>query len=84
MTLPGLDVPTPEVVVETMLDLGEVTSQDNLVDLGSGNGQGSCTTGNVHGAMFDDAFWTSGTAGGHMMACGFVSGSSCEIGRAHV
>lgn len=46
------------------------------VDLGSGNGTGNCTTGNVHGAMFDDAFWTSGTTAGHMMACGFVSGTA--------
>jgi hypothetical protein len=45
------------------------------VDLGSAEGLGSCTTGNVHGAMFDDAFWSSGSAGGHMMACGFVSGT---------
>ena len=51
------------------------SSTFTLVDLGSGNGQGSCTTGNVHGAMFDDAFWTSGSAGGHIMGCGFVSGT---------
>jgi hypothetical protein len=45
------------------------------VDLGSAEGGGSCTTGNVHGGVFDDAFWTSGSTSGHMIACGFVSGT---------
>jgi hypothetical protein len=54
------------------------SSTFTLVDLGSGNGQGSCTSGNVHGAMFDDAFWISGSSGGHMMACGFVSGTAVQ------
>jgi hypothetical protein len=46
------------------------------VDMGSSDGQGSCTTGNAHGAAFDDAFWASGSTYGHIMGCGFVSGSS--------
>jgi hypothetical protein len=46
------------------------------VDLGSAEGLGSCTTGNLHGGVFDDAFWTSGTTAGHMIACGFVSGTT--------
>jgi hypothetical protein len=46
------------------------------VDLGSAEGAGSCTTGNVHGGQFDDAFWNSGTTIGHMIACGFVSGTA--------
>jgi len=31
-------VPTPQVTVDAMLDLGKVTAKDTLVDLGSGNG----------------------------------------------
>jgi len=48
------------------------------VDLGSGNGAGSCTTGNVHGGTFDDQFWINGSTGGHMIACGFVSGTTLK------
>jgi SAM-dependent methyltransferase len=39
---PGKDViwvPTPEVVVETMIDLAKVTSEDYVIDLGSGDGR---------------------------------------------
>ena len=32
-------VPTPEILVEKMLDLGKVTSQDFVMDLGSGDGR---------------------------------------------
>src|SRR5918994_5218291 len=32
-------VPTPETVVEKMLDLAQVTSQDYVIDLGSGDGR---------------------------------------------
>jgi hypothetical protein len=46
------------------------------VDLGSGSGNGDCTTGNVHAGTFDNAFWLNGTTSGHMIACGFVQGSS--------
>jgi hypothetical protein len=46
------------------------------VDLGSGHGNGDCTTGNVHLGTFDQAFWLNGTTSGHMIACGFVDGSS--------
>ena len=45
------------------------------VDLGSAQGIGDCTTGNVHAGTFDNQFWINGTTGGHMMACGFVSGT---------
>jgi hypothetical protein len=45
------------------------------VDLGSSDGLGSCTTGNVHGGTFDNQFWINGTTGGHMIACGFVPGT---------
>ena len=45
------------------------------VNLGSGHGNGDCTTGNVHSGAFDNAFWLNGSASGHMMACGFVSGT---------
>lgn len=46
------------------------------VDLGSASGSGDCTTGNVHAGTFDNQFWTSGTTSGHMLACGFVSGTN--------
>jgi len=46
------------------------------VDMGSSDGGGNCTTGNAHGAAFDDTFWTSGTTNGHIMGCGFVSGTT--------
>src|SRR5688572_4355011 len=39
---PGKDVvwvPTPEVLVEKMLDMARVTPQDFVVDLGSGDGR---------------------------------------------
>jgi hypothetical protein len=48
----------------------------NTVDLGSGSGNGDCTSGNVHSGDFDNAFWVNGSASGHLMACGFVSGTS--------
>ena len=32
-------VPTPQVVVDTMLDLAKVTKDDFVVDLGSGDGR---------------------------------------------
>ncbi len=48
----------------------------NTVDLGSGSGNGDCTGGNVHSGTFDNAFWLNGTTTGHMIACGFVSGTA--------
>jgi len=45
------------------------------VDLGSATGAGDCTTGNVHSGTFDNQFWINGTASGHMLACGFTSGT---------
>jgi len=48
----------------------------NTVDLGSSDGQGNCTTGNLHSGTFDNAFWLNGTTTGHMIACGFVSGTT--------
>lgn len=52
------------------------SSTFTAVDLGSGHGNGDCTTGNVHSGTFDNAFWLNGTTTGHMIACGFVSGTS--------
>jgi hypothetical protein len=52
------------------------TTAYTSVDLGSAEGAGSCTTGDVHGGMFDDAFGNNGTTSGHMIACGFVSGTA--------
>jgi hypothetical protein len=46
------------------------------VDLGSATGVGDCTTGNVHAGTFDNQFWINGTTGGHILACGFVSGTA--------
>jgi hypothetical protein len=48
---------------------------NNTVDLGSGSGNGDCTGGNVHSGTFDNAFWLNGSTSGHMIACGFVSGT---------
>ena len=48
----------------------------STVDLGSGHGNGDCTGGDVHAGVFDNQFWISGTTGGHMLACGFVSGTN--------
>jgi len=47
----------------------------NTVDLGSGSGNGDCTTGNVHSGTFDNAFWLHGSTSGHLISCGFVSGT---------
>ena len=47
----------------------------NTVDMGSGSGNGDCTGGNLHSGAFDNAFWLNGSTSGHMMACGFVSGT---------
>lgn len=46
------------------------------VDLGSASGTGDCTTQNVHAGTFDNQFWINGTTGGHILGCGFVSGST--------
>jgi hypothetical protein len=47
----------------------------NTVDLGSATGAGDCTGGNLHAGTFDNAFWLTGSTSGHMIACGFVSGT---------
>ncbi len=52
-----------------------VVDATDTVNLGSGSGNGDCTTGNVHAGDFDNQFWLNGSAKGHMMACGFVSGT---------
>jgi hypothetical protein len=52
------------------------TTTPASVDLGSASGTGDCTTGDVHGGTFDNQFWINGSTGGHIIACGFVSGSS--------
>ncbi len=53
-----------------------VPSATNTVDLGSGSGNGDCTSKNLHSGTFDNAFWLNGTTTGHMAACGFVQGSN--------
>ncbi len=50
----------------------------NTVDLGSASGTGDCTTGNVHSGTFDNAFWLNGSTSGHLIACGFVSGTTSK------
>lgn len=45
------------------------------VNLGSGSGTGDCTTGNVHAGYFDNQFFNTGSNGGHIIACGFQSGT---------
>jgi hypothetical protein len=53
----------------TTADMGSASNQAN------GQPAGDCTTGNVHSGTFDNQFWINGTAGGHMLACGFVQNS---------
>jgi hypothetical protein len=48
----------------------------NTVDLGSATGTGDCTGGNVHSGTVDNAFWVNGSTSGHLIACGFVSGTT--------
>jgi hypothetical protein len=50
----------------------------NTVDLGSGSGTGDCTGGNVHSGTFDNAFFVNGSTSGHMIACGFKSGTAAK------
>jgi hypothetical protein len=50
----------------------------NTVDLGSGSGNGDCTGGNVHAGTPDNSFWLNGTTSGHMITCGFVSGTAIK------
>ncbi len=45
------------------------------VDMGSGTGIGDCTTGRVDAGIVDNAFYLNGTASGHVIACGFRSGT---------
>ena len=53
-------------------------STANTVDLGSASGVGDCTTDNLLSGTFDNQFWINGTTGGHMIACGFVSGTTAK------
>jgi hypothetical protein len=48
----------------------------NTVDLGSATGAGDCTTDNLLSGTFDNQFWINGTTGGHLIACGFTSGTT--------
>ena len=43
-------VPTPQVVVDKMLDLVKVTKDDIVYDLGCGDGRIVCTAAKKHGA----------------------------------
>jgi hypothetical protein len=52
------------------------SSSYTTVDMGSATGAGDCTSKNVHSGTFDNQFWVNGSTGGHMLACGFVSGSN--------
>jgi hypothetical protein len=51
-----------------------VVDATDTVDLGSSDGNGSCTGNNVYSGNFDNEFWMNGSTNGHMIACGFVSG----------
>ena len=53
-----------------------LAATSNTVDMGSASGTGDCTGGNVHAGTFDNAFWLNGTTSGHMIACGFVGGTT--------
>jgi hypothetical protein len=54
---------------------GYVAGYCTTVDMGSARGTGDCTTSNVHSGTFDNQFWINGSTGGHMIGCGFVSGT---------
>src|SRR5687768_5645387 len=43
-------VPTPQVVVDRMLEIGKVSAQDYLIDLGSGDGRIVVTAAKKYGA----------------------------------
>ncbi|HEX6504006.1 MAG TPA: hypothetical protein VF011_12200 [Terriglobales bacterium] len=47
----------------------------NAVGLGGNNSSSTCTGSNAHMGMVDNAFWNSGSASGHLLACGFASGN---------
>jgi hypothetical protein len=55
---------------------GYVAGYCTTVDMGSATGVGDCTGKNVHSGTFDNQFWINGSTGGHMLACGFVSGTT--------
>lgn len=55
---------------------GYVAGYCTTVDMGSSDGTGNCTKGNVHSGTFDNQFWINGSTGGHMLGCGFVSGTT--------
>jgi hypothetical protein len=61
----------------TFTDSTKITSA-NTVSLGSSNGTGGCTTGVVHAGTLDNTFWLNGSTSGHMIACGFVSGTTAN------
>jgi hypothetical protein len=50
----------------------------NTVDLGSASGIGDCTTDNLLSGTFDNKFWLNGSTSGHLIACGFVSGTTAH------
>ena len=50
----------------------------NTVDLGSRSGQGDCTGNNVHSGTFDNEFWLAGSTSGHLIVCGFQSGTTSK------
>ncbi|MGH9513430.1 MAG: PQQ-binding-like beta-propeller repeat protein [Terriglobales bacterium] len=54
---------------------GTTIDMTNTVDLGSATGAGDCTGANVHAGDFDNEFWTNGSTNGHLLVCGFVSGT---------
>jgi hypothetical protein len=53
-----------------------VPTTANTVDLGSASGIGDCTTDNLHAGTFDNAFFVNGSKTGHLITCGFVSGTA--------
>ena len=55
-----------------------VPTTSNTVDMGSASGAGDCTGNNLHSGTFDNTFWLNGTTSGHMIACGFVSGTTAK------
>ena len=46
------------------------------MDLGSSDGAGNCTGGNLHSGTFDNAFWLNGTTSGHIIGAPFPGTAS--------
>ena len=61
-----------------MTNPGTSLAQVTVGWVSHGAGTGDCTTDNAHSGAFDNAFWLNGSTSGHLIACGFVSGTTAK------